>query len=282
MGIKTVCMTMHPGKSCGADVAARVIAVLKKAGTALYVDPSINNVLGTNLPEMDVSKGLPPCDVLLALGGDGTLLRAVQHAVEADVPLLGINMGRVGFLTEIEQNRIEEDLHIICSGEYLIEERMLLSVRLNDGPEMLVLNDAVVNRGARLVAIDAYISDDLIGHYIADGMIVSSPTGSTGYSLSAGGPIVSPDVRCIVVSPICAHTLQHRPVVVDAKETVRLQLDCDEGQGIYITLDGQKSMPLDGKDTLYATGAKKTAKLIRLEKPHFFTLVRKKLTEWSC
>jgi NAD+ kinase len=272
---------MHPSKPLGAEVASRVIGVFQSAGVRVYVEPCMNNHLCEKLPEMDPHMNLPNCDAVITLGGDGTLLRAMQYAMKADVPLLGINMGRVGFLTEIEQDTLEDSVKKLCDGAFFIEERMLLSVCVNDGTPMLALNDAVVNRGSRLIAMDAYISNDLIGRYVADGVIIASPTGSTGYSLSAGGPIVSPDVPCMVVSPICPHTLQHRPVVVSARETVRLQLDGEDGQGIYLSVDGQTTVPLRGHDTVYVACAKQTGKLIRLERPHFFTLVREKLTEWS-
>jgi len=282
MRLKTVCMTMHPGKPCGTDVAERVIGILESAGIGVYVENCMNTLLSKHLPELDITRQLSDCDAIIALGGDGTLLRAMQHAAQADIPLLGINMGRVGFLTEIEQDQLESSLQQVCDAHFSIEERMMLSVHLDGAEPMLALNDAVINRGSRLIAMDAYISNDLIGRYIADGMIVASPTGSTGYSLSAGGPIISPDVPCMVVSPICAHTLQHRPVVVSARETVRLQLDAEDGQGIHLTVDGQKAIPLRGKDTVYVTCAERTAKLTRSQKPHCFSLVRKKLTEWSC
>lgn len=281
MRLKQVLLTMHPSKPLGAEVASRVIGVLLGAGVRVCVEPCMNNQIREDLPELDPRTELSDCDAVISLGGDGTLLRAMQYAMKADVPLLGVNMGRVGFLTEIEQDSLEESVRKLCEGAFYIEERMLLSVCVNEGAPMLALNDAVVNRGSRLIAMDAYISNDLIGRYVADGVIIASPTGSTGYSLSAGGPIVSPDVPCMVVSPICPHTLQHRPVVVSAKETVRLQLDGEDGQGIYLSVDGQTTVPLRGRDTVYVACAAQTGKLIRLEKPHFFTLVREKLTEWS-
>ena len=281
MRLKKVLLTMHPSKPLGKSVVERAVGVFQGAGIAVCVESCMISHLHMQLPGIDPAAGLPDCDAVISLGGDGTLLRAMQYAMKADVPLLGINMGRVGFLTEIEPAQLEESVQKLCSGAFYIEERMLLSVRVNQDAPMLSLNDAVVNRGSRLIAVNAYISDDLIGRYVADGVIVASPTGSTGYSLSAGGPVISPDVKCMVVSPICPHTLQHRPVVVSARETVRLELDGEDGQGIYLSIDGQTTVPLGGHDTVYVTCAEKAGKLIRLSKPHFFTLVREKLTEWT-
>ena len=281
MLLKKVLLTMHPSKPLGAGIVERAVGIFQDAGMDVCVESCMNSHLNMQVPGIDPAHDLQNCDAVISLGGDGTLLRAMQYAMKANVPLLGINMGRVGFLTEIEPNQLEESVQKLCNGSFFIEERMLLSVRINRGAPMLSLNDAVVHRGSRLIAINAYISNDLIGRYVADGMIVASPTGSTGYSLSAGGPVISPDVKCMVVSPICPHTLQHRPVVVSDKETVRLELDGEDGQGIYLTIDGQATVPLGGHDTVYVTCAKKTGKLIRLNKLHFFTLVREKLTEWT-
>ena len=281
MRLKKVLLTMHPSKPLEAGVVERAVGAFQDAGIFVCVESCMNSHLRIQLPGIDPAQGLNDCDAVISLGGDGTLLRAMQYAMKADIPLLGINLGRVGFLTEIEPAQLNESVQKLCEGAFYIEERMLLSVRINQGEPMLSLNDAVVNRGSRLLAINAYISDDLIGRYIADGVIVASPTGSTGYSLSAGGPVISPDVKCMVVSPICPHTLQHRPVVVSDRETVRLEVDGENSQGIYLSIDGQTTLKLSGQDTVYVNCAKKTGKLIRLRKPHFFTLVREKLTEWS-
>ncbi len=281
MPLEKILLTMHPSKPPEPEIVARVIGIFIDAGISVCVESLMNSRLNIHVPEIDPGDGLTSCDAVVSLGGDGTLLRAVQFAAQADVPLLGINMGRVGFLTEIEPDDLQASVQMLREGRFFIEERMMLSVRVNNGDPILALNDAVVNRGSRLLPFDAYISDDLIGRYVADGMIIASPTGSTGYSLSAGGPIVSPDVRCMVVSPICPHTLKHRPVVVSAGETVRLKLDGEEGQEIRLTVDGHTSLMLNGQDQVYVTCAERTGKLIRLHKPHFFTLVREKLTEWS-
>lgn len=281
MLLKKVLLTMHPSKPLGNGVVERAVGIFQSAGISVCVESCMNRHLNIQLPGIDPTDGLQDCDAVISLGGDGTLLRAMQYAMKADVPLLGINMGRVGFLTEIEPRQLEESVQKLCAGAFYIEERMLLSVMVNQGAPILSLNDAVINRGSRLIAVNAYVSDDLIGRYVADGVIVASPTGSTGYSLSAGGPVISPDVKCMVISPICPHTLQHRPVVVSARETVRLELDGEDGQGIYLSIDGQTTVPLGGRDTVYVTCAENTGKLIRLNKPHFFTLVREKLTEWS-
>lgn len=283
MNIQAVSLAMHPSKPGCTAIAGRALRVFQQAGVAVYAAGEMPPIDGVSLPLAD-DETLARCDALVVLGGDGTLLRMLPRAVLAKVPILGINLGRVGFLTEVEQENLEEAFQGFCKGNYFIEERMLLHVSVSGQGEWLALNDAVVNRGgySRLITMDAYISNDRIGRYVADGVVVASPTGSTAYSLSAGGPILSPNVPCMVVTPICAHTLQHRPVVVSAEETVTLRLRCEDGQGIHLTVDGQPPVMLRGDDQVAVRRAEETAKLIRLEEPRFFSLVRKKLTEWSC
>lgn len=282
--MQAVGLTLHPGKTENAALALEALRRFKQHGILVYVEPLIKRLTQCDCPLLPDGEAAPGISAMVSLGGDGTLLRAAQYAIRWDMPLMGVNLGRVGFLTEVEQEGLNEAIALLARGDYFLEDRMLLSIRVDGGPPMLALNDAVVSRGgyARLIAMDAYISNDLIGRYIADGVVVASPTGSTGYSLSAGGPIVSPDVECMVISPICAHTLQHRPVVVSGKESVYLRLDCGrEGQGIQLTVDGQEAASLFGQEEIEIQKAEKALRLIRFAQPHFFSLVRKKLTEWS-
>jgi NAD+ kinase len=146
------------------------------------------------------------------------------------------------------------------------------------------LNDVVVSRGgsARLIAVKASVDQELVGRYIADGLIVSTPTGSTGYSLSAGGPIVCPDVDCIVLSPICAHSLQHRPVVSSSKQTIVLELDFEPQRQAQLSIDGQEPILLQGGQKVTIVRSPRDAQFIRLEPKGFFQLIRFKLSEWSC
>ena len=171
---------MHPSKPLDSGVVERTVGVFQSAGIAVCVEAFMNTVLHIQLPFIDPLTDMQDCDAVVSLGGDGTLLRAMQYAVKANIPILGVNMGRVGFLTEIEPSQLEVSVQKLFEGEFFIEERMLLSVHVNQGPSVLCLNDAVVNRGSRLISINAFISDDLIGRYVADGVIVASPTGSTG------------------------------------------------------------------------------------------------------
>ena len=279
MKVRTIGLMVHPGRDDSLDKAACVLNAFKQAGIAAAVEPHIKAEIYPDAPLLDESKW----DVMISLGGDGTFLRSAQYAISRDTPLLGINLGRIGFLTEIEMSGLFDAVNCLAQGRFDIENRMLMQVTVNDDEPFLALNDAVVSRGthSRLITIDAHISSDRIGRYIADGVIVATPTGSTGYSLSAGGPVVSPGVPCMIITPICAHSLQHRPVVVPDTANVHLHLRCENQEGIRLVVDGQDVRTLQGVDRVAVSRANKDLRLIRFKEPHFFNLVREKLAQWS-
>ena len=236
-----------------------------------------------NLPEaLSFSQSSAAPEAIVSLGGDGTILRGVQYALKWNVPLLGVNLGRKGFLAEIEPQDLEEALTRLVRREYSLEERPLLSVAF-DGQRWLALNDVVVSRGgfARLIGVTTLVNGEMAGRYLADGVIVTTPTGSTGYSLSAGGPVVSPGVDCMVVTPICAHSLQHRPCVVSGSSVIRLELDSDEEQTASLQVDGQNRAEMTAGMALEIRQAAERVRFIRMQPEQFFRLVRSKLTEWS-
>ena len=221
-------------------------------------------------------------DVIVSLGGDGTLLRGVQYAIWWRAALLGINLGRVGFLTEAEPKDIENALKAVIDGAYEVEMRPVLHVEVGD-KHWHALNDVVLSRGgsARLTTINAWVDDELSGRFVADGVIVATPTGSTGYSLSAGGPIISPKVSCMVITPICAHTLQHRPTIVQGEAKIRLELVQEDEQVASLQVDGQSCEELCGGMCAKIRMDSRPIRLIRLKPQNFYQLVRDKLTEWT-
>lgn len=268
---------IHGRRSDAMEHAMRAVAYLRQHDVAVYAEDDAAELLqAAPFSQAD------SIDVLISLGGDGTLLRGVQYAFRWEAALLGINMGRVGFLTEVEPKDIEDALAAVISGSYDIEERPVLHVSAGDR-HWHALNDAVLSRGgsARLTTINAWVDDELSGRYVADGVVVATPTGSTGYSLSAGGPIVSPKVDCMVITPICAHTLQHRPTVVHGGAQIALELLPEDTQTALLQVDGQACAELtSGMKALIRMDAR-PVRLIRLKQQHFFQLVRDKLTEWT-
>lgn len=272
-------LVVHTHRDDALAFARRAAAYLKKSGVIVLAEDDLAEKLG------DVtafSNAQEPPEMIVSLGGDGTLLRGVQYAIAWRAPLLGINMGRVGFLSEIEPEAMREALDALISGAYTLEERSLLSVA--SGKERwLALNDVVVSRGgyARLISVTAMVDGETASRYHADGVIIATPTGSTGYSLSAGGPVVSPRVDCMVITPICAHSLQHRPVIISGSAIVRLILGSDAEQTAALEVDGQSRSVMTAGGTVTVCKAPETVRLIRLKPGRFFHLVREKLTEWT-
>jgi len=223
-------------------------------------------------------------DLILVLGGDGTLLNTARAVAGQEIPLLGINMGNLGFLTEIELDDVFDSLEQLTTGEYRTEDRMMLKCSmLRKGKiieEFAALNDIVVTKGAfaRMISLVAFIGGHYVDTYSADGLIVSSPTGSTAYSLSAGGPIVSPEMELMLVTPICPHTLYSRPLVVNPEKTVRIILKSRFGE-VMLTVDGQYGFKLEQGDEILVNKAPWKTKLIRLKGKTFFHILREKLRE---
>ena len=223
-------------------------------------------------------------DLVLTFGGDGTFLSGARIAVAHDIPVLGINVGTVGFLTEEEPEQLQECLKSILADEYRMEERVLLEIRVpKTGEVFTALNDAVVTRGgfARMIQVECTVDGELYSRFLADGMIAATPTGSTGYSLSAGGPIVQPDMDCIVLSPVCAHTLQICPCVVGGKSEIRFRLNPDRKQIAELQIDGTDRGLLKAGDEVIITGSDTKLKLLRIHPYRFFTRLRGKLIEWG-
>ena len=270
-------LILHSRRDDALELASRAVAFLQERQVEVCAEDEFCQMLGVQpLSEVD------QVNVLVSMGGDGTLLRGVQYAFRLDAALLGINLGRVGFLTETEPAEIEHSLEAVISGCYEIEKRSVLHVDAGE-QHWHALNDVVLSRGGRprLTTINAWVDDELSGRYVADGVIVATPTGSTGYSLSAGGPIVSPGVDCMVITPICAHTLQHRPTVVHGGAGIILELLPGDMQTASLQVDGQSCMELSSGMRAVIRKDVRPVRLIRLKRQQFFQLVRDKLTEWT-
>lgn len=236
------------------------------------------------LPEPDAEQ----IDMLFVFGGDGTVLRALDLYVEKDIPILGVNLGRLGFLLETQTQELPEALEALIKGEYSIERRMMLHVEgICEGKPIhaYATNEVSISRGLsqRMIALDAQVGGTLVDHYIADGVVLASPTGSTAYSLSAGGPIVSPDVPCFVLNPICPHSLQSRPIVLSAAERVTLALNMKEmREGIQLSIDGQAVSGMRNGESITVKRSSYDAQLVRFPRErNFFSLLKDKLSQWS-
>lgn len=278
--MKSVYMLMHQRKPDAKALAERVLQALQSAHIAVAAEPWIRDRLGSQAAASLSALAPKACEAVFSVGGDGTLLRANALAVRYNLPLLGVNVGRVGFLTEVELDRLEEACVRLANDEYTLETRMMLKATMGDRTDY-ALNDVVLSRGgySRLIGVNAWVDGDRVGPFIADGLIVSTPTGSTGYSLSAGGPLVCPEVECMVLTPICAHSLQHRPVVTSPAQTITVRLD--GGYSAMVSVDGRKPWSFTSGQTLTITKAERAARFIRLEPKSFFSTIRIKLSEWT-
>ncbi|MEK7402365.1 MAG: NAD(+)/NADH kinase [Gemmatimonadota bacterium] len=222
-------------------------------------------------------------DTLLTLGGDGTLLRGARFLRGREVPILGVNMGHLGFLTCCPAEQLETSLMRFARGDYLVESRIMIRVSVTDGTRhergsWLALNDVAIHKGgfARVVPLRVSVDDELIASYSADGVVIATPTGSTAYSLSAGGPVVVPTLGTIIVTPISAHTLAIRSVVVAATSRVTVQAE-GTPEELMITVDGQTGTNFGVGDTLSVQRADETIKIVRFPGSSFFATLREKL-----
>ena len=224
-------------------------------------------------------------EMIVVLGGDGTLLSVAREVGNHRIPILGVNLGSLGFLTEVTQEELFSVLEQVVKGNYQAEEREALDAAvIRRGERMVeytVLNDAVINKGAlaRIIDIETTINGESLTTFKADGLIFSTPTGSTAYNLSAGGPIVYPTLHCIIITPICSHTLTNRPVVVPDDVVIRAALKTRQ-QEVILTLDGQQGFPLEIDDVVEVKKSEARIHLIRSPHRHYFGLLREKL-KWG-
>lgn len=249
-------------------------------GLRLLTEPSLVPLWDEVRPLLD--QEVP--DALLTFGGDGTLLRGARLLRGREVPILGINLGRVGFLTTATREQVAEALDALVSGRYLLERRLALHATIisDEGgvrDEQIALNDVAIHKSglARVVRIRLSVDGEELGPYSADGVVVASPTGSTAYSLSAGGPIVAPGVEAMIITPVCAHTLAVRPVVVPPEATICAEPVAPGADDLLVSYDGQLGTTLTIGDRVYIRRANSCVLLVRLGGEGYFTRMRQKL-----
>lgn len=273
-------LVLKRSASDAATLARRVIAWCESHAHTALLEPDVDDDLGgsrATKPEM-----FERADAIVVLGGDGTLLATARLAGHREVPILGVNLGRLGFLAETPQAEIEGVLAAALEGAAPLERRRMLqaTVRHPSGQTTVhqALNDAVLSRGAlgRTIDIEARIDGDYLARFNADGLIVATPTGSTAYNLSAGGPLIHPSVRVLLLSPICPHTLSIRPIVVDDASSLEFRLG-DSREELLLTLDGQETVHVAPEDVVAITRSPHLAQLVSSEDLSFYDLLRTKL-----
>ena len=223
-------------------------------------------------------------DLIVAVGGDGTLLHAARCVARQGVPLLGVNLGRLGFLTDVSPEKMLDTIDAVLSGNFVAEDRSMLEAEIWSGKksnnQMVALNDVVLEKGmaGHMQDFVTRIDGEYLNTHSGDGLIVATPTGSTAYALSCGGPIIQPDVNALVIVPICPHTLSDRPLVLNASSSVEVQIDSQLKNSAYATCDGQSLGEMSGDDTLRIRLAKETVRLLHPCDHNYYELLRSKLS----
>lgn len=284
--IRTVGIYSRPRRADLTNVVAPLLDWLSRLGYRAIYDQETAEALsdGSNpgLSRQDVAA---QADLLVVMGGDGTLLAAAREAAPHGIPILPINLGSLGFLTSFTLEELYPALEETLSGKAETSERVMLTASLRRQGQIVesrnVLNEAVINKGAlaRMIEVELFIDSEFVCRYRADGLIIATPTGSTAYSLSAGGPIVHPAVESLIVTPICPHTLTDRPVVIGDSCCIEMRLR-GQAESVYLTLDGQKGIVMESEDRVSITRAQGRLKLIQPHRKSYYEILRSKL-KWG-
>ncbi len=264
------------------EFAASLIDYLSKRDIDLFVNGEQNAIFSNRLANIDFH-GI---DIALVLGGDGTILTVARELAPYGIPLLGINMGRMGFLCQVEKDEVHSAIDKILQSDYILEKRSMLSCDVKRNGVVVAgykaLNDIVISNGkyVRTLNLKLTINNQIINSYFADGIVVATPTGSTGYSFSAGGPIVLPDTDVVLVTPVCSHTFFSRPIIVSAQSEISITF-LSNSQVAYLSADGQYQFDLYENDEIVIQVADLQAKMINLNNSSYFDKLHKKLCNYE-
>ena len=266
-------------------IVPRVTSWLREHGYTIIVDPVTSQFCSDAqiVENSELVSNRP--DFVIVLGGDGTLLATARIVATADIPIMGINLGSLGFLTEVKQDEIERALEAIDAGRGSVTSRAMLHCQLRRLDKCIAnydaLNDVVISQGtlARITDIDVFVNGVFVSNYKADGLIVSTPTGSTAYSLAAGGPVLSPDVPAFVITPVASHALTNRSLVVQDTAVIEVRMKISR-EAAFLTIDGQPGMMLADGDAVECRKSAMQVKLLKLPERSFFDVLRTKL-KWG-
>lgn len=280
--IRTVGLVAKYHEEKATQMVRWLIPWLKKRGKKVLVE---NGVVRNAAQSCSKKEMAAKADLIISLGGDGTLLNIAPLVERPEVPILGVNLGGLGFITEVAVDELEAVLNKTLEGHYEVEKRMTLEIRVMRKKarqhKFRVLNDAVIAKGARsrIIDLETYVGDDYLCTYRADGLIISTPTGSTAYSLAAAGPILEPTLGAIVLAPICPHTLTNRPIVVPSNASIRVTLR-SFGDTVILVPDGQQGIRLNNGDQVEARDYGMPVSLIKLPSRSYYEILREKL-KWG-
>lgn len=283
--MKKVVMTPNPYRDRYFRFANQAESVLREAGIETRICLAFDVDKTFELPEdvvlHDLAEELKDADLLICFGGDGTILHASKAATRAGVPILGVNIGTMGFMAELESSELKA-LSRLATGEYTVEERMMLHVRAEHEGQVVLeedaLNDAVITKGAvaRIIQMAVSCDDVEMMSFGGDGVIICTPTGSTAYSMSAGGPIVEPTAQNIIITPICAHDMRTKTVVTSAQRVITVEIGRIGRKNAFLSVDGGRALRLNTGDKVTVTKAADTTRLVHLSEKSFFEIVKNK------
>ncbi|HTN71268.1 MAG TPA: NAD(+)/NADH kinase [Methylomirabilota bacterium] len=280
--IRTVGLVAKYQEPKAAEMTRWLVPWLKQRGKKVLVENGMARSGGVSCSKKAMAS---KADLIISLGGDGTLLNIAPLVERADVPILGVNLGGLGFITEVAADELESVLTKTLDGDYEVEKRMTLEIRVQSKKskpyKFRVLNDAVIAKGARsrIIDLETYVGDDYLCTYRADGLIISTPTGSTAYSLAAAGPILEPTLGAIVLAPICPHTLTNRPIVVPSNAAIHVTLR-SFGDTVILSPDGQQGVRLNNGDEVAARDYGTPVSLIKIPSRSYYEILRDKL-KWG-
>ena len=285
MGIKKVGITSKPKKAEVREVVPSLIHWFRDRQVEVFVDKETAATLDGREKSLTRNEMPGQVDLIVVLGGDGTLLATARALNRKPVPLLAVNLGGLGFLTVITREELFATLELVLAGNLSTERRVQIEAEIVRADEViasyLALNDAVLNKGAiaRVLDFDVWIDNKFVSTYKSDGLIVSTPTGSTAYSLAAGGPVIIPSVAAFIVTPICAHTLTNRPIVLPDSAIIEVAVK-SQRESVYLTVDGQVGIALRSDDTVRIKRAASHVELIQSPHKTYFEILRQKL-KWG-
>jgi NAD+ kinase len=278
---RTVALWGRLGEHSVTEPALQVLDHLRKRGITVLASATADTSRALADAKHVDERELSSADLVVAIGGDGTLLHAARNVAARKVPLVGINRGRLGFLTDVSPEHMLDALDAILAGDYLAERRLMLAATLDRSPgqALFALNDIVLQKGdtGRLLDFTTEVDDTYVNTHRGDGLIVATPTGSTAYALSCGGPIIQPNVDALVMVPICPHTLSDRPLVLPSSSTIRVTLDNAGGSEAHVVCDGEPLARMAPTDVLAVSLAKQAVTLLHPRDYNYYELLRSKL-----
>ena len=285
MQIKKIGITSKPKKPEVREIVPPLIDWLRQRSIEVLIDKETGSTLDSS--EKCVTRNEMPSrvDLIIVLGGDGTLLATARVLNRKPVPLLAVNLGGLGFLTVITRDELYPTLETVLAGDFRTEQRVQIEAAVIRAGEVissfLALNDVVLNKAAiaRVLDFDVRVDGQFISTYKADGLIVSTPTGSTAYSLAAGGPVIAPSVEAFIITPICAHTLSNRPIVLPDSAQIEVEVKTHR-ESVYLTVDGQVGIAVRSEDGVHVRRASSVVELIQSPQKNYFEVLRQKL-KWG-